>query len=202
MESRAVVFTEPKQAEAQPVVAADPGPGEIRVAASITLMSMGTELICFQGESDPGTHWHGWVRFPFYPGYSSVGSVESVGEGVEGFSVGDRVFHTTGHRGHYTVRADSGTLIRVPDGVADEDAVWTKLATIAQTGVRQAEHHMGDTAVVIGLGPVGQLAAQYLRVLGLREIVAVDMVEARLEAALERGATAAFAGSRGTRWSL
>ena len=54
---------------------------------------------------------------------------------------------------------------------------------------------MGDTAVVIGLGPLGQLATQYLRVMGLREVLAIDMLRARLDIAIEHGATATFCGS-------
>ena len=197
MDARAVVFTAPKQAEVQSLNAAEPGPGQALVAANLTLMSMGTEIICYKGESDPGTHWHGWVRYPFHPGYSSVGRIVQLGEGAEGFAIGDRVFHTMGHRGLYTTRVDSGTFLRIPDAVSNEDAAWAKLATIAQTGVRQTEHHMGDTAVVIGLGPIGQLSVQYLRVLGLKEILAIDMNETRLKAAMAHGATAAFHGRSG-----
>ena len=40
----------------------------------------------------------------------------------------------------------------IPDGVSDEDATWLAIACIVQNGVRKAEHAMGDTAVVIGLG--------------------------------------------------
>jgi threonine dehydrogenase-like Zn-dependent dehydrogenase len=50
---------------------------------------------------------------------------------------------------------------------------------------------MGDTAVVIGLGPLGQLIVQYLQVLGLREILAIDLIQPRLDRALKHGATQA-----------
>jgi len=156
---------------------------------------MGTELICYRGESDPGTHWHGWVKYPFYPGYSCVGRIIKVGEQVTDFREGDRIFCSISHRQFANISADGGDIVKVPDEISDEEASWCKLAIITQTGVRQAEHAMGDTAVVIGLGPLGQLVTQYLRVLGLQEVLAIDPIQPRLDRALEHGATAAFCGS-------
>jgi threonine dehydrogenase-like Zn-dependent dehydrogenase len=73
--------------------------------------------------------------------------------------------------------------------VSDEEAAWFGLAAIVQNGVRRAEHTLGDSAVVIGLGPLGQLVTQYLRVLGCWNIIAVDTAPARLEWARKHGAT-------------
>ena len=193
MKANAVVFTGPRQVKMTQIEVSDPGDGEVTIQTLVTLMSMGTELICYRGESDPGTHWHGWVKYPFYPGYSCVGRVIKVGGQVTELSEGDRVFRSTSHRQFSNISA--GPAIKIPDGVSDEEASWCKLATITQTGVRLAEHAMGDTAVVIGLGPLGQLTTQYLRTIGLREVLAVDQIQPRLDRALEHGATAAFCGS-------
>lgn len=195
MQSRAVVFTGPRQVEIEEITVGDPGEGQVQTETLVTLMSMGTELICYRAESDPGTHWHGWVRHPFYPGYSAVGRVTRLGSGVEGIAEGDRVFYAGGHRGAANVGMGGGHTVRVPDGVSSEEAAWCKLATIVQTGVRQVEHGMGDTAVIIGLGPLGQLMTQYLRLLGLSEILAIDHLQARLDTATSHGATATFCGS-------
>ena len=54
---------------------------------------------------------------------------------------------------------------------------------------------MGDTAAVIGLGPIGQLVTQYLRVVGARQVLAIDTVAGRLDAAAAHGATAVFKGT-------
>ena len=191
MKSTAIVFTGPQQVDLTEIEVSEPGPSEFTIQTLVTLMSMGTELICYRGESDPGSHWHGWVKYPFYPGYSCVGRVIKVGEQVTNFHEGDRVFCTVSHRQYANI---SGAPVKVPDGLSDEEASWCKLATITQTGVRLAEHVMGDTAVVIGLGPLGQLTTQYLRVMGL-EVLAIDPIQPRLDIALEHGATAAFCGS-------
>jgi len=195
MKSKAIVFTGARQVELVENEVHEPGAGEMTLQTLVTLMSMGTELICYRGESDPGTHWHGWVKYPFYPGYSCVGKVIKVGEQVDNFKEGDRIFSCLSHRQYTNISADSGSLVKIPEEISDEEASWCKLATITQTGVRLVEHAMGDTAVVIGLGPLGQLTTQYLRVMGLREVLAIDMLQPRLDRALEHGATAAFCGS-------
>ena len=195
MKSTAIVFTSPRQVDLVETEVPDPGEREFTIQTLVTLMSMGTELICYRGESDPGTHWHGWVKYPFYPGYSCVGRIIKVGDQVTEYSEGDRIFCSTSHRQFTNVSADWSNIVKVPDDISDEEAAWCKLATITQTGVRQAEHVMGDTALIIGLGPLGQLITQYLRLMGLREILAVDQIQPRLDRAIEHGATAAFCGS-------
>lgn len=192
MKSTTIVFTGPRQVDLTEIEVPEPGPGEFTIQTLVSLMSMGTELICYRGEFEPGTHWHSWVKYPFYPGYSCVGRVIEVGEQVTDFHEGDRVFCNVSHRQYANI---SGAAVKVPDEISDEEASWCKLATITQTGVRLAEHVMGDTAVVIGLGPLGQLTTQYLRVMGLQEVLVVDPVQPRLDIALEHGATAAFCGS-------
>jgi 2-desacetyl-2-hydroxyethyl bacteriochlorophyllide A dehydrogenase len=195
MKSNSIVFVGPRKVELTQREIPEPGEREFTIQSLVTLMSMGTELICYRGESDPGTHWHGWLSYPFYPGYSCVGKVTKIGSQVKEFSEGDRVFCTLSHSQFNNVSADGGNAIKLPNGISDEEGAWCKLATIAQTGVRQAEHAMGDTAVIIGLGPLGQLITQYLRLLGLREILVIDQVQPRLDRAMAHGATAAFCGS-------
>jgi threonine dehydrogenase-like Zn-dependent dehydrogenase len=83
--------------------------------------------------------------------------------------------------------------VRIPDGVSDDDATWTALGKIAQIGVRAAEHRMGDSVAIIGLGLVGQLVAQYVRLMGASEIIVIDPATMRLEVAKAHGATVTLA---------
>ena len=197
MESTVVVFTGPQRAELLREDVPEPGRGRVTVQTLVSLISTGTESWCYRGEFDSNTGWASWVKYPFYPGYSNVARVIKVGEGVSGLSEGDRVFSMSGHRQLLDLSADSRNVIKLSDDISDEAAAWSKLATITQTGVRHGEHAMGDAAVVIGLGPIGQLVLQYLRVLGLRETLAIDPVQARLDTALSHGATRTFCGSAG-----
>ena len=162
------------------------------VRTRMSLISTGTECICYRGDLEEGTHWAGWVKYPFYPGYSNVGTVERVGEAVEGYEVGDRVFSTASHQQLHIVEPP---VNKIPDYIADKSAIWSKLGTIAQTGVRRARLELGDRVVIIGLGPLGQLLTQYTRVMGAGEVLAVDPVESRLAVAAAHGATQTFAGT-------
>ena len=192
MESSNIVFTGKQQAELvreEAPVLSDDG---LLVRTKMTLISTGTESICFRGDTEAGTHWSSWVKYPFYPGYSNVGTVEQVGAAVEGYKEGDRVFSAAHHHQHHLVKPPAK---KIPEYISNESAAWSKLATIAQTGVRRACLEMGDSVVVIGLGPLGQLVSQYARVMGAEEILAIDLVKSRLDVAEAHSVTHSFEGS-------
>ncbi|MBU6352357.1 MAG: zinc-binding dehydrogenase [Chloroflexi bacterium] len=193
MKTAAVVFTGQEQLEIREEELAPPGPGQVLVRTHKTLISSGTECICYQRNFAPGTHWDQWVRYPFYPGYSAVGEVVGLGAGVETLQLGQRVA-TRARHAQYSV-VDSQRCVVVPDGIPDEEATWFGLASIVQNGVRRAGHALGDDVVVIGLGQLGQLVVQYARLSGARQIIAVDPARSRLELARRSGATATLACS-------
>ena len=192
LESANIVLMGKQQVELLRERAPEAPAGGLLVRTRTSLISTGTECICYRSEMDEGSHWAGWVQYPFYLGYSNVGEVVALGEGTEGYAVGDRVFSTSSHRQYAAV---GGQPIKVPDGVSDESAAWSKLATIAQTGVRRAELRMGARVAIIGAGPLGQLLTQYTRLMGAGEVMLIDTVAGRLEVARAHGATEVFAGS-------
>ena len=170
---------------------APPGAGEIVVHTTRTLISTGTEGIVLGRKFSAGTHYDNWVKYPFRPGYSHVGRVGVTGDGVTEFRAGDRVATRGPHSSQVLVKA--AHAVRIPDPVSDDDATWTALGKIAQIGVRAAEHRMGDAIAVIGLGLVGQLVTQYVRLMGAAEVIAIDPAEMRLTMAKSHGATHALA---------
>ena len=194
MNSTNIVITGKQQVELRSEPVPELPADGVAVRTRVSLISSGTETICYRGESDPGSHWHQWVRYPFYPGYSNVGVIEQTGEAVSGFAPGERVFTTSNH---HQVAVARGVPVKIPAAVSDDSAAWSKLATIAQTGVRRAQLAMGATVVIIGLGPLGQLLSQYVRVMGAEKILVIDPLPARLEVARAHGATHEFAGSAG-----
>lgn len=187
MKSQNIVFTAKERVELLQEPVAAPGAGEVMIRARKTLISTGTECIVLQQKFEPGTHWAGWGKFPFHPGYSLAGVVEQVGPDATRFKPGDRVIIRQNH--HQFITAPETACLPIPDGVSDEDATWFGLANIVQNGVRTAEHKLGDAVVLIGLGLLGQLTVQYVNLLGARAIVAVDPVELRLTLAAAHGAT-------------
>ncbi|OGV72060.1 MAG: hypothetical protein A3K19_08210 [Lentisphaerae bacterium RIFOXYB12_FULL_65_16] len=195
MKSLVITFPAPRKVELIEQEIGDPAPGEILVQTLVSLISTGTEGICFRGDFDANSYWGQFMRYPHYPGYSNVARVTKVGQGVTQYQEGDRVFNVSSHRQYARVPVDHPKSAKLPECTADEDATWSWLTVVTQTGVRRAEQVMGETAAVLGLGPLGQLTVQYLRLIGLREIIAIDTVPERLDMAVAHGATAVFRGS-------
>lgn len=186
-QSKNIIFTGKNEVELRAEPLEPLGAGQVLVQSQRSLISTGTECICLQRLFAPDTNWHGWVQYPFHPGYSNAGVVKAVADDVSTLRVGDRVAYRREHRQYFVVDADEALLI--PNGVSNEATTWFGLATITQNGIRRAQHELGDSVVVIGLGLLGQLVMQYLKVLGAQEIIAVDTSPARLEMAKAHGAT-------------
>jgi threonine dehydrogenase-like Zn-dependent dehydrogenase len=84
--------------------------------------------------------------------------------------------------------ADVGCA-KIPDGVSNEQAITvTDVFPTAYFGMDMAGVHIGDTVAVFGLGPVGQMGVLSARMLGAKEIIAVDRIPARLNMASWQGA--------------
>ncbi len=181
-----LVFTGKNEVELQPFALSALAAGEVLVENQYSLLSTGTETIVFARKFDPGTHWDAWVRYPFRPGYATVGRVLAVGEGVEGIAPGKRVATRMGHGSHVVMKAENAYPI--PDDVAAEDAIWFALAKIAGHGVRAAQISLGQSVVVIGAGPIGQMAARWALVSGAARVLVADLSPERLKLAAGAGA--------------
>jgi len=122
-------------------------------------------------------------------GYSCAGVVEEVGGGVVGFAPGDRVACAgAGYANHAEwVAVPENLVAHVPDSLALEKAAFATIGAIALQGLRVAAPTLGELAVVIGLGLIGQLAVQMLRANGCR-VLGIDLDEARIKQALDQGA--------------
>src|ERR1044071_3310018 len=127
-------------------------------------------------------------------GYSLCGVVTEVGRGAEEFHVG-QVVAAAGNE--YALHAEYNWIpvnlcVPVPDGVAAEHAAFATVGAIAMHGVRRAEAQLGETACVIGLGLIGQLAVRLLVAAGVR-VIGVDIREDRCRLAEKAGALLAAA---------
>ncbi|HVN37874.1 MAG TPA: bi-domain-containing oxidoreductase [Myxococcota bacterium] len=127
-------------------------------------------------------------------GYSSAGVVEAVGPGVTAFASGDRVACSgAGYASHAEIIVVPENLAAsVPDGVSLEHAAFSTVGAIALQSLRVAQPTLGEFAVVIGLGLVGQLTVQLLVANGCR-VLGIDLDGKRVEQALALGA--AWGGS-------
>jgi predicted dehydrogenase/threonine dehydrogenase-like Zn-dependent dehydrogenase len=118
-------------------------------------------------------------------GYSSAGVVLACGAGVQEFKPGERAASNGPHA--EIVCVPKHLCARVPETVSSEHAAFTVLGAIALQGVRLSRLGLGDTAFVIGLGLVGQLAVALLRASGVR-VLGTDLDASKCELALKMGA--------------
>ena len=174
-----IVFDAPKSVTIEDRERPDPGPGEVLIETSRTLVSTGTELTVLSGEYPDDSQWANHATYPFDPGYNNVGEVVEVGDDVETVDVGQRVA-TYGSHAEYTV-ADADACRPIPDGVTDDQAVFFTIAEIVMNGVRRSDLTWGETVAVYGLGLLGQFAVRCCRVAGARPVVALDLATERLE---------------------
>jgi predicted dehydrogenase/threonine dehydrogenase-like Zn-dependent dehydrogenase len=122
-------------------------------------------------------------------GYSAAGVVMGVGSRVRGLAPGDRVACAGGD---FAVHAEIDHVpfnlcVRLPDAVPFDQGSFATLGSIALHGVRQAEVHLGDRVAVIGLGLVGQLAAQLAKAAGAK-VFGFDLSEELVQLARTTGA--------------
>jgi D-arabinose 1-dehydrogenase-like Zn-dependent alcohol dehydrogenase len=157
---------------------------------------------------------------PLTLGHEPAGVVESIGEGVRDWSVGDRVaitldagcgecrtckmgqpnaclaliapgLHIDGAFAE-AVRVPASTLVRVPDGVSlAAAAVATDCVASPYHALKcRARVQPGEQVVVVGVGGLGSQAVKLAKVLGAGRVVAVDRSEAALARATANGADA------------
>ena len=187
IKAKRLVFTGKQEVHLEECELAAPKDGEVLVRTEFSLMSTGTENIVFNRLFEAGTHWDKWVRYPFYPGYSAVGIVEAVGEGVD-FKTGDRVAMRGRHQSH--LLAKEGDFQPIPCGIPLNSAPWFALAKIAFIGALAADYRLGDSVLIIGAGPIGQMSTRWARASGAASIIVVDAMPERLALAQTGGATA------------
>jgi len=129
--------------------------------------------------------------FPFTPGAEVAGVVCGVGEGVDGFAEGDRVFAAPG-LGGFAERLVVGTeqLHRMPDAMSFEHAAALPIIypTSYAALVYRATMREGETLLVhAAAGGVGIAAVQIGKALGARVIATAGGAE-KLEVARRAGA--------------
>lgn len=129
-------------------------------------------------------------------GYSAAGRVVAVGDLVDNFSVGELVACAGAGVANHAELIDVpvNLAVRLPDGLGTAEASTVTLGAIAMQGVRRAAPALGETIVVIGLGLLGQIAHQLLRINGCR-VIGVDVAPDRIEIARSQGMPVGIDGS-------
>jgi polar amino acid transport system substrate-binding protein len=125
-------------------------------------------------------------------GYSCCGRVIEIDSHVRDFQIGDLVACGGNQAMHaQVISVPQNLAVRLPEKTNPEHAAFTTLGAIALQGIRQADIRLGETIIVIGLGIVGLLTVQLLKVAGTR-VIAIDKSQYRVNLARKIGADIAL----------
>jgi 2-desacetyl-2-hydroxyethyl bacteriochlorophyllide A dehydrogenase len=194
---RSLVFTEPRMVEVVEEELAPPKDGEVLVQTQISAISPGTERLIYEGlapsgisldESIPGLQ--GELSFPLRYGYSVVGHVRGLGPGVEKTWLNQPVFAFQPHSSAFTV--PTSELIRLPDDLGLEDAVFLPNMETAVNFVHDGSPMLGERLLVIGQGIVGLLTTSLLDRTAVDLLLTIEPVESRRVLSKNAGADYAF----------
>ncbi len=190
-------------------------PGEVLVRVAYAGIC-GSDMHIIHGDN-------AFVRFPRITGHEFAGTVEALGEGVEGLSIGDRVcidpvvscgecypcrigrpnvctaLEVIGvHRNggfEERVNVPAANAHRLPESVGLDAAALVEPYTIAANVLDRMQPIPGDRLLIFGAGVIGLTILQMARALGIEDITVADVIDERLSTARELGATRTFNGS-------
>ena len=157
-------------------------PHDVWVRTELTALKIGTDRGNYEGaEQVPGA-----PGYPRFVGDSNLGTVHGTGSDVTRFRVGDRVVSRAPHQSEY-VADESQSIVKVPNGVDLDDAVWAHLYTLSSLCYRKAHFQPGENVAVVGLGVLGLGAVALGPAFGAR-VVGIGNNDTRLGMARRMGA--------------
>lgn len=205
---RAAVLVEPGRFEVQNVPKPEPAPGEALIKIARTGIC-GTDIHIFNGH-------YAAENLPMIPGHEFTGNVAALGPGVSGLTVGQPVVvdMNIGCGNCYWCRRNeilncpemqqigitmdgafaeyismpARLVIPAPENVPTEVLALTEPLACVVRAARKAQVTFGQSVVVLGAGPIGNLHVQLLRTIGAAPIIVADISPQRLEMAVNAGA--------------
>jgi threonine dehydrogenase-like Zn-dependent dehydrogenase len=125
---------------------------------------------------------------PIALGYSSAGIIEKMDPGIEKFKQGDRVACSVPDYACHAemVRIPENLMARIPDNVDFEEACFSAIGAIAIHSIRLSEVTLNNRVAVIGLGLLGQIAAQVLNAMSC-DVSGFEIDEEKIKLARKLG---------------
>ncbi|MBL4792253.1 NADPH:quinone oxidoreductase family protein [Citromicrobium bathyomarinum] len=118
---------------------------------------------------------------PYSPGGEISGTISAIGEGVEGWQVGDRVLSGIGSGGlREQVAVEAGRLFKVPEGIdlVESSALLMTYGTMIHALKDRGDIKPGDTVLVLGAaGGVGLASIELAKAYGAKVVAAVSSEE-------------------------
>lgn len=187
-----------------------PSVGANQVLVRIRMIGVcGSDIHVYHGE-------HPFTTYPVTQGHEVSGEIVALGEGTEGFSLGQKVtiepqvfcghcypcthgkynlceelkvmgFQTTGVASTYFA-VDASKVTPIPQTMGFEEGAMIEPLAVAVHAARRAGDIRGKKIVVIGAGPIGNLVSQAVKGLGAGQVMVTDVSDYRLQLAKECGA--------------
>ncbi|UDF32128.1 UNVERIFIED_ORG: alcohol dehydrogenase catalytic domain-containing protein (plasmid) [Roseateles sp. XES5] len=208
---RAAVLTAPKRFELRDVPVPAIGPEDVLVRVARTGIC-GTDIHIFNGH-------YAADKLPLIPGHEFCGTIAERGSNVRHLAVGTRVvvdinigcgtcfwcrrnevLNCTevtqvgiGRDGAFAefVAVPARLAIAVDAAISDAVLALTEPVACVVRAARKARVEFGQSVVIFGAGPIGNLHVQMMRLVGAAPIIVADLSAERCRMALEAGADAA-----------
>ena len=184
---KSIVFTKPSHAELVEETLPEISAGHVLVKLERSTISAGTERANLVGDPNVSPVKGAAVVFPRRSGYSSAGTVVEIGAGVEGLAVGDRVCVSWSQHSEYCILPEK-QVYKLPDNVSMAAGALVHIGTFPLAAIRKCDLEFGESAIVMGLGVLGLVSIELLRVAGASPIIAVDPVKEKRDLAIKLGA--------------
>ncbi len=185
----------------------EPQKGEVLIKI-MKIGVCGSDIHVYHGE-------HPFTSYPVTQGHEVSGEIAKVGEGVEGFTPGQKVtiqpqvvcgqchpcrhgkynlceslkvmgFQTTGVASHYFA-VDAAKVTPLPQEMSFDEGAMIEPLAVAVHAVRRAGDVTGQKIAVLGAGPIGILVAQTAKGMGAESVMITDISDVRLAKAKECG---------------
>jgi 2-desacetyl-2-hydroxyethyl bacteriochlorophyllide A dehydrogenase len=201
MKSKAIVAVDTRKVKIQEIEIGDVREWDICVQLENSAISVGTESYLLKTQKKENG--------PMITGYAPVGRVIEAGKkAAKSFPVGSRASYfgprcPEGFRqlcggqqrtGIIDVNpegrdmlAPDGYRVTIPEDIPFERAAFAGISSVSGQGVSLSKPEVGDKALVIGQGMIGQFAAQHYRLRGC-EVAVADLHRKRLDLSAQSGA--------------
>jgi NADPH2:quinone reductase len=182
---RAIVVADKNGAGIGTVETPTPGAGEIRVRVNAAALNR-ADLLVLAG------HQHGSVGGAgAILGLECAGEIESLGQGVAGFAIGDRVMCSARHAMAEYAVTDAGRATKIPAGMSFEEATTLPVAlqTMHDALMTNGRLKKGESVLVQGASSgVGLMALKIAKLMGAGFVIGTSTNEARRARLKEFGA--------------
>jgi len=197
------VMTEPGKIEFREVEKPGAGPDQVMIKI-MRIGICGSDIHVFHGK-------HPYTSYPVVQGHEVSGQIVEIGSNVRNFAIGDKVtiqpqvfcgecyscrhgnyhicdhlkvmgFQTTGTASEYFA-VDASKALKLSDSMSYEEGAMDEPLAVVAHALRRTTEVIGKKILVLGAGPIGNLAAQAAMGLGAEATLITDISDYRLSVA-------------------